>query len=154
MKLIPILLTLCLNIQAIAYTIPTDASRSASTPHLSSLKNKEVMLTWTEKDSGGMQYFYVAFSKDQGKTFSGKNLIYSHEGIGSSRLMKPKVLEKGDGTLVAVFSLRVSSNPTPQPAAASHEGHSNGMEATSAACLQRSTFSCSTVALLSRRSGK
>lgn len=133
MKILSLFLGLCLSLHALAYPIPTDASRTATTPHLSSLKNKEVMLTWTEKDKSGMQYFYAAFSKDNGKTFLDKKLIYANEGIGSSRLMKPKVHEKGDGTLVAVFGLRGSGNPAPQPAAASHEGHAAGHDTHAAA---------------------
>ena len=125
MHVLKILLILLISLQAFAYTLPTDPNRTAATPHLSKLKSGEVMLTWTEKDPQGVQYYYVAFSKDQGKNFSDKKLIFSHEGIGSSRLMKPKVLEKGDGTLVAVFSLR-EVPAAAQAAAPAQENHAGG----------------------------
>lgn len=127
MHLLKTLLILLVSLQTFAYTLPTDPDRTAATPHLSKLKNGEILLTWTEKDPQGMQYYYAAFSKDNGKNFAEKKLIYAHEGIGSSRLMKPKVLEKGDGTLVAVFSLReVSAAPAVAPVQENHAaGHAN-----------------------------
>ena len=127
MHLLKTLLMLLISLQTFAYTLPTDPDRTAATPNLSKLKNGEILLTWTEKDPQGMQYYYAAFSKDNGKNFSDKKLIYAHEGIGSSRLMKPKVLEKGDGTLVAVFSLReVPVAPAVAPAQENHAGsHAN-----------------------------
>jgi transcriptional regulator NrdR family protein len=42
----------------------------------------------------------VAFSKDNGKTFSEKKTIYSGTGIGNSRMMRAKVLSKKDGSFV------------------------------------------------------
>jgi hypothetical protein len=122
MNVLKTLLALFMSLQTLAYTLPLDPDRTAATPNLSRLKTGEVMLTWTEKDSGGMQYYYAAFSKDNGKNFSDKKLIFSHEGIGSSRLMKPKVLEKGDGTLVAVFSLRETTSATAATAQDNHAG--------------------------------
>lgn len=132
-------LMLLVSLQTLAYTLPTDPDRSAATPNLSKLKDGKIMLTWTEKDQQGMQYYYAAFSKDNGKNFSDKKLIYSHEGIGSSRLMKPKVLEKGDGTLVAVFSLReIPATPAVAPAQENHAGsHANHQAAAKPAPAKR-----------------
>lgn len=125
MNALKTLLLLLISLPTLAYTLPTDPDRTAATPNLSKLKSGEILLTWTEKDPQGIQYYYAAFSKDNGKNFSDKKLIYSHEGIGSSRLMKPKVLQKGDGTLVAIFSLR-EIPPTTTQATATQENHAGG----------------------------
>ncbi len=135
MKFVNLFLGLCISLQALAYPISTDTSRTATTAHLSALKNGHVLLTWTEKDKNNLVYFYSAISKDNGKSFSDKKLVFAHEGIGSSRLMKPKVLEKGDGTLVAVFGLRgTGGQPAPQPS--SHDSHAAGGHDTHAAAAK------------------
>jgi hypothetical protein len=80
-------------------------------PLLTQTPKNEVLLSWTEKDDKGMTAFCLAFSKDKGKTFSEKKVIYSGAGIGNSRLMRAKVLAKKDGNLVAIFSNRVDAQP-------------------------------------------
>lgn len=83
-----------------------DPTKIYSMPLLSKTAKGEVMLSWTEKDAQGMTSFCVAFSKDNGKTFSEKKTIYSGTGIGNSRMMRAKVLSKKDGSFVAVFANR------------------------------------------------
>lgn len=85
---------------------PNDPTKIYSMPLLAKTAKGEVMLSWTEKDAQGMVSFCVAFSKDNGKTFSEKNVIYSGTGIGNSRMMRAKVLSKKDGSFVAVFTNR------------------------------------------------
>ena len=85
---------------------PNDPTKIYSMPLLAKTAKGEVMLSWTEKDAQGMTSLCVAFSKDNGKTFSEKNIIYSGTGIGNSRMMRAKVLSKKDGSFVAVFANR------------------------------------------------
>ncbi len=100
-----------------------DKTRVYAIPTLAKNPKGEVVLSWTEKDQQGMVYFYCAISKDKGTTFSDKKLIYSATGIGSSRLMRPKLIFKKDGTMVAVFSNRTDVPATAAtPAPATHEG--------------------------------
>ena len=88
-----------------------DPNKAYSMPLLAKTSSGEVMLSWTEKDEQGLVSVCVAFSKDQGKTFSDKKVIFSGNGIGNSRMMRAKVLSKKNGTLVAVFSNRGESAP-------------------------------------------
>ncbi len=83
-----------------------DTTLAYSMPLLAKTAKNEIMLSWTEKDAKGMTSFCLAFSKDNGKTFSEKKTIFSGNGIGNSRMMRAKVLAKKDGTLVAIFSNR------------------------------------------------
>lgn len=100
-----------------------DKTRAYAIPTLAKNPKGEVVLSWTEKDQQGMVYFYCAVSKDKGTTFSDKKLIYSATGIGSSRLMRPKLVFKKDGTMVAVFSNRTDVPATAAtPAPSTHEG--------------------------------
>jgi hypothetical protein len=69
----------------------------------------DVMLTWTEKNAEGITSLCLAFSKDKGKTFSDKKVIFAGTGVGNSRMMRAKVLTKKDGSLVAIFSNRGES---------------------------------------------
>jgi len=85
---------------------PNDPTKIYSMPLLAKTVKGEVMLSWTEKDAQGMVSLCVAFSKDNGKTFSEKKTIYSGPGIGNSRMMRAKVLSKKDGSFVAVFTNR------------------------------------------------
>lgn len=84
----------------------TDSTKSYAMPLLSQTPKGDVMLSWTEKDEQGSTAFCLAFSKDKGKTFSEKKVIYGGYGVGNSRLMRAKVLVKKDGSLVAVFTNR------------------------------------------------
>lgn len=88
-----------------------DPNKAYSMPLLAKTASGEVMLSWTEKDDQGLVFFCLAFSKDQGKTFSDKKVIFSGNGIGNSRMMRAKVLSKKNGTLVAIFTNRGESAP-------------------------------------------
>jgi BNR repeat-like domain len=88
---------------------PTDTTLAYTMPLLSKTHKGDVMLSWTEKDAKGITTFCLAFSKDNGKTFSDKKTIFSGTGIGNSRMMRAKVLSEKDGTLVAIFSNREES---------------------------------------------
>ncbi len=105
-NLMAALLLLCGSAQLMANPRFDDKTKTYAIPTLTKSPKGEVVLSWTEKDEKGMVSFYSAASKDKGKTFSDKKLIYAAPGIGSSRLMRPKLLFKKDGTMVAVFSLR------------------------------------------------
>jgi hypothetical protein len=104
-----------------------DETTAYAIPTLTQSPNGDVVLSWTEKDPQGTVRFYVARSTDQGQTFSEKRLIHAATGIGSSRLMRPRVLFKKDGTMVAVFSNRVEESATasaaPAAPASEHAGH-------------------------------
>ena len=107
-----------------------DTTRAYAVPTLIKTPKGQVAVSWTEKDNAGVVYFYWAESADKGRTFGDKKLIFSSPGLGSSRLMRPKLLFKKDGTVVAVFSLRgpeTAVAQTNQPNAhASHEAASSG----------------------------
>ena len=120
---------LVLSLSSYASGLFSDTTRAYAVPTLTKTPQGKVALSWTEKDNAGIMYFYWAESNDKGKTFGGKKLIYASAGIGGSRLMRPKLLFKKDGTLAAVFSLR-GPEVTPQTAAnqpaaseATHAGH-------------------------------
>ncbi len=100
-----------------------DSTRAYAVPTLVKTPAGNVALSWTEKDREGIVYFYWAESTDKGRTFGDKKLIYSSVGIGSSRLMRPKLLVKKDSSLMAVFTLPGSpvSALQPAPAHANHE---------------------------------
>lgn len=84
----------------------TDSTKAYAMPLLTQTPKGEILLSWTEKDEQGLVSFCLAFSKDKGKTFGDKKVIFSSKGIGNSRLMRAKVLAKKDGSLVAVFTNR------------------------------------------------
>lgn len=88
---------------------PEDSTKAYSMPLLAQTLKGDVMLSWTEKDAQGITSLCVAFSKDKGKTFSEKKVIFAGTGIANSRMMRAKVLTKKDGSLVAVFSNRGES---------------------------------------------
>ena len=85
---------------------PEDSTKAYSMPLLTKTPKDEIMLSWTEKDAQGITSLCVAFSKDKGKTFSEKKVVFAGTGIANSRMMRAKVLTKKDGSLVAVFSNR------------------------------------------------
>ena len=92
----------------------SDTTRVYAVPTLTKTPKGNVALSWTEKDQAGIVYFFWAESNDKGKTFGDKKLIFASAGIGTSRLMRPKLLFKKDGTPVAVFGLRGPGSPTAQ----------------------------------------
>jgi BNR repeat-like domain len=99
------------SVKTTASIFEMDSTKSYSMPLLSQTPKNEILLSWTEKDEKGMTSFCLAFSKDKGKTFSEKKVIYTGAGVGNSRLMRAKVLAKKDGNLVAVFSNRADAQP-------------------------------------------
>lgn len=101
----------------------SDPNRTFAVPTLVKSQKGDVALSWTEKDAAGVVYFYASLSSDGGKTFSPKSLIHSSPGLGASRLFRPRVMFRPDGTLVAVFSNRVE---TAASAANEHAGHGSG----------------------------
>lgn len=117
------------NSIATSSPIDIDPNKTYILPTFTQNNKGEVVLYWTEKDAENKMYLYFSTSNDVGKTFSDKQLVYADGGIGASRLARPKLLFKKDGTMVAVFSYR-SGGATPPPAkkpeAMSHEGgHGN-----------------------------
>jgi hypothetical protein len=100
-----------LSTKASEIPFENDPNKAYSMPLLAKTAAGDVMLSWTEKDDQGMVSFCVAFSKDQGKSFSDKKVIFSGNGIGNSRMMRAKVLSKKNGTLVAIFTNRGESVP-------------------------------------------
>ncbi len=118
-----------------------DETRAYAAPTLTQSPKGEAVLSWTEKDPQGTVHFYFATSKDQGQNFSEKREIFAAPGLGSSRLMRPKLLFKKDGTMVVVFSKpgEATAPAAAKPAASAHEGehahagHSTEKPATSAA---------------------
>ena len=88
-----------------------DDTKAFSMPLLTQTSKGDVLLSWTEKDEQGLTSFCFSVSKDKGKTFSDKKVIYSGTGIGNSRLMRAKVLTKKDGSLVAIFTNRADAPP-------------------------------------------
>lgn len=107
-----------------------DPAKIYSMPLLAKTAKGEVMLSWTEKDAQGMISFCVAFSNDNGKTFSEKKTIYSSTGIGNSRMMRAKVLSKKDGSFVAVFANRGE-------AAAASSGRGGGRSSNLVYCVSK-----------------
>jgi hypothetical protein len=113
-------LTLALLLTGVSLTTPApeppsfvlaDEATAYAAPTLTAGPKNEAVLSWTEKDAQGMMRFYVARSTDGGAHFSEKRLVHAGTGIGASRLMRPRVLVKKDGTLVAVFANRPGTTP-------------------------------------------
>ena len=107
---------------------PEDSTKAYSMPLLAQTPKGEIMLSWTEKDAQGITSLCVAFSRDKGKTFSEKKVIFVGTGIANSRMMRAKVLTKKDGSLVAVFSNRggLVAPPVQAQAAAPQGGRGGG----------------------------
>ncbi len=97
------------SVKTAASIFEMDSTKSYSMPLLTQTPNGEILLSWTERNEEGKTDFCLSFSKDKGKTFSTKQIIYSGWGINNSRLMRAKVLAKKDGSLVAVFSNRANA---------------------------------------------
>jgi hypothetical protein len=106
-------------------TNPDDSTKAYSMPLLAQTPKGDIMLSWTEKDAQGITSFCLAFSKDKGKTFSDKKVIFAGTGVGNSRMMRAKVLTKKDGSLVAVFSNRDVA-PTASTSTAPPQGGRGG----------------------------
>lgn len=126
-QLIGLMLSLAVS-GASASGIGGDTSRTYAIPTVSLTPKGTVALSWTEKDDRNMVHYYWAESKDQGRTFGEKKQIFESPGMSGSRLMRPKLLFKKDGTWAAVFALR-GDVPATQPAAAGGHDHHHGSEA-------------------------
>lgn len=101
-----------------------DTTKAYTMPLLAKTPKGEVMLSWTEKDLQGTTSFCLAFSKDNGKTFGEKKVIFAGTGIGNSRMMRARVLAKKDGSLVAVFT---NSTASQAPAGGGRGGRSSNI---------------------------
>ncbi|WP_157579175.1 sialidase family protein [Spirosoma montaniterrae] len=113
-----IMLTALLPTQA--GTIFADSTRTFAVPTLAKTPKGTVALSWTEKDANGMVYFYWAESVDQGRTFGTKKQIFASPGMSGSRLMRPRLLFRPNGSIMAVFALRGTDVA---PAQADHHNH-------------------------------
>lgn len=126
-------MTMCMPLEANTYqnvneergksAFENDTTKAYTMPLLAKSPKGEVMLSWTEKDLQGITSFCLAFSKDNGKTFGEKKIIYSSAGIGNSRMMRARVLAKKDGSLVAVFT----NSTAQQPAGGGRGGRSSNI---------------------------
>jgi hypothetical protein len=95
---------------AIANPTWNDTTKTYTMPLLARTPQGHVLLTWNEKHANGLVEFCMAISKDEGKNFSDKKVIFASNGLSGSRLMRPKVLVRADGSMVAVFA--ENTNPT------------------------------------------
>lgn len=116
---------------------PEDSTKAYSMPLLSQTQKGEVMLSWTEKNTEGVTSFCVAFSKDKGKTFSDKKVIFAGTGVGNSRMMRAKVLSKKDGSLVAVFSNRDAAPTASTSTSPPQGGRGGGRSANIVFCVSK-----------------
>lgn len=109
--------------------IETDPNKTYTLPTLTKNNKGEVVLYWTEKDPQNVVSLCFATSKD-GKTYSEKKTVFADGGLGNGRLMRPKLLFKKNGEMVAVFSYRTSpamppreARPSAQLQEANHSNH-------------------------------
>lgn len=143
MKKITALAALCL----LGFTRPDgpkplvfdDETRAYAAPTLTQNPKGEAVLSWTEKDPQGLVHLYFATSANLGQTFSEKREIAAASGLGASRLMRPKLLFKKDGTMVAVFSNRGGEAAPVAAKPAAHEGEHAGHGAEKPAAPSRPT---------------
>ncbi|MFN4146325.1 MAG: sialidase family protein [Runella sp.] len=101
-----------LLLHSLVFANPTwsDTTKTYAMPLLARTPQGHIILTWNEKHASGLTEFCMAISKDAGKTFSEKQVIFASNGLSGSRLMRPKVLVKKDGSMIAVFAN--NTNPT------------------------------------------
>lgn len=92
--------------------IETDPNKSYTLPTLTKNNKGEVVLYWTEKDLQNVVSLCFATSKD-GKTYGEKKTVFADGGLGNGRLMRPKLLFKKNGEMVAVFSYRTGGGAMP-----------------------------------------
>lgn len=95
--------------------IETDPNKTYTLPTFTKNNKGEVVLYWTEKDPQNVVSLCFATSKD-GKTYSEKKTVFADGGLGNGRLMRPKLLFKKNGEMVAVFSYRTSPAMQARPA--------------------------------------
>lgn len=113
------------SLETTPVSFESDSTKAYSMPLLTKTSTGQVLLSWTEKEEQGLISFCLAFSTDNGKTFSEKKVIYAGMGIGNSRLMRAKVLAKKDGSLVAVFSNRTDAGTGNQQGGRGRGGRSS-----------------------------
>lgn len=104
-----------LNANFVDSPIETDPNKTYTLPTLTKNNKGEVVLYWTEKDPQNVVSLCFATSKD-GKTYDKKKTVFADGGLGNGRLMRPKLLFKKNGEMVAVFSYRTSQAMPPRPA--------------------------------------
>lgn len=108
--------------------IETDPNKTYTLPTFTKNNKGEVVLYWTEKDPQNVVSLCFATSKD-GKTYGKKKTVFADGGLGNGRLMRPKLLFKKNGEMVAVFSYRTSPAMPPREARpapkqeANHDNH-------------------------------
>lgn len=95
--------------------IETDPNKTYTLPTFTKNNKGEVVLYWTEKDPQNVVSLCYATSKD-GKTYGEKKTVFADGGLGNGRLMRPKLLFKKNGEMVAVFSYRTSPAMPPREA--------------------------------------
>lgn len=95
--------------------IEIDPNKTYTLPTLTKNNKGEVVLYWTEKDPQNVISLCFATSKD-GKTYGEKKTVFADGGLGNGRLMRPKLLFKKNGEMVAVFSYRTSPAMPPREA--------------------------------------
>lgn len=93
--------------------IETDPNKTYTLPTFTKNNKGEVVLYWTEKDPQNVVSLCFATSKD-GKTYGEKKTVFADGGLGNGRLMRPKLLFKKNGEMVAVFSYRTSPAVPPR----------------------------------------
>ncbi|GAB4047410.1 exo-alpha-sialidase [Spirosoma litoris] len=79
-------------------------------PRLTTDASGNPLLSWVEKESDKGSIFYFAVSKDGGQTFGEKIRVKAPATLSAHAEGMPKIAEKSDGTLLAVFEV---PNPTP-----------------------------------------
>lgn len=104
-----------LNANFVDSPIETDPNKTYTLPTLTKNNKGEVVLYWTEKDPQNVVSLCFTTSKD-GKTYGEKKTVFADGGLGNGRLMRPKLLFKKNGEMVAVFSYRTSPVMPPRPA--------------------------------------
>lgn len=95
--------------------IETDPNKTYTLPTFTKNNKGEIVLYWTEKDPQNVVSLCFATSKD-GKTYGEKKTVFADGGLGNGRLMRPKLLFKKNGEMVAVFSYRTSPAMPPREA--------------------------------------
>jgi len=116
---------------------PDDTTKAYSMPLLAQTPKGEVVLSWTEKNAEGVTAFCLAFSRDKGKTFSEKKVIFAGTGVANSRMMRAKVLSKKDGSMVAVFSNRGEAFQVQSQSAPAQGGRGGGRSSNIVYCVSK-----------------
>jgi hypothetical protein len=92
-----------------------DVTKNYTLPTFTKNKDGKPVLYWTEKDDKNVTSICYATSLDGGITYTDKKVAVSGAGVGSSKLARPKLLFKKDGSIVTIFTFRKSPLPPPPP---------------------------------------